>query len=426
MQFHFILYIYALFLSTLISFGIFIYIWRRRIKVGVRPFGFVMALCITSPLSSFLAHLRFTFKILPFKFDIAPTLLSVGCFFFVYGLFRFHPFDILRHSVIESMEDGMLILDKLGRIIDFNSSAEQLFEGLGNLSGQSLDQILESRIFPEKIVCSSRGNYEIVLKHSYYEVRWWTVNNYDGETKGWLIIFRDITKTKEAQKKLLHQQQFAAMMKERERLARELHDSWGQTFGYINLQAQAIRKYLETGQYDLADSYLQKIVITAQEAQVDIRNFIQDSLRSNLIKADLFKTISNMLQEFSNHYCIDAQFVDLRSNQQPRILLPGIKAQILRIVEEALNNIRKHANATRVQISVAEYVEVITINIEDNGIGFSPSEKTNGKQFGLRIMNERAEEAGIGLSIHSAIGQGTQVVIEIPWRNQGFSTTDKL
>ncbi|MGE5583287.1 MAG: histidine kinase N-terminal 7TM domain-containing protein [Bacillota bacterium] len=377
---------------------------------------------LTGLLLPLIANLSFTFKISPFKQDIAPTLFSIGGIFYTLGLFRYKLFDILpagRHLVIESIGDGMIIFDKLNRIVDFNPSAGKIFGVSDKMIGQTAELIFKDYFHLEEILrTSSMGHREIAVMGiegaAYYDARWWPIPDRQGQIIGRLLLFHDITEIKNAQQEILRQQRFTAMLEERGKLARELHDSLGQVFGYINVQAQAVRKFMSAGQLELADDYLQKMIGAAKEAHAEVRGFIQDGMNPVLTEKGLFPTIEDLLKKFGDDYGIETFFYDSRQIRQG-LVDPPAEAQILRIVQEALNNIRKHAEADQVRITIEDAGAGIRLTIADNGKGFAPDQVSGLKSFGLRIMHERAAEAGSRLSVISAPGRGTRVLIEIPY-----------
>ena len=95
---------------------------------------------------------------------------------------------------------------------------------------------------------------------------------------------------------------------------------------------------------------------------------------------------------------------------------PLVEVQLLRILQEALTNVRKHANASCVRISFALEDGWALINVHDDGRGFDPDASSAGMEehIGLRVMRERAEEVGGSLSLQSASGQGTELVVRVP------------
>ncbi|MEE8163333.1 MAG: ATP-binding protein, partial [Anaerolineae bacterium] len=95
------------------------------------------------------------------------------------------------------------------------------------------------------------------------------------------------------------------------------------------------------------------------------------------------------------------------------------EGQLLRIIQEALANVRKHAHARRVKIRFELWDSVVQTTVEDSGRGFQPAEARRGRHFGLDTMRERAESVGGTLLIESKPGAGTKVVVRLPQDEKG-------
>jgi len=95
---------------------------------------------------------------------------------------------------------------------------------------------------------------------------------------------------------------------------------------------------------------------------------------------------------------------------------PLVEVQLLRILQEALTNVRKHANARSVRVTFVSENGFVCVTIHDDGRGFDPDAASAGveEHFGLRVMRERAEEVGGSLSLQSTTGQGTELVVRVP------------
>lgn len=362
---------------------------------------------LTLPL---VVNLSYTFGLSPFNHDVAPIALSVGGVFYAIGLFKFRLFDLVPagyHLVINSMGDGMIILDRLGRIVDLNPAAEAITGVSRDAIGEPAPEVLDSRFVLEQVFETRCGYEEIVAdghgKAGHYEARWWPVVDDRDSLRGRVLLLHDITEAKEAQQEIVRQQRLTAALQEREHLARELHDGVGQVLGYINLQAQAIVRLIDAGSHDAARDYLHTLIAAAKESHVSVREFIQSTMSPILPDAGLFRAIEDLLERFGETYSLRTRFVDSRADLD-RMLSPAAEAQTLRIVQEALNNIRTHAKAQSVLISVADTESGIELVVQDDGRGFDPETVDMGESFGLRIMSERAAEGKtykeIGQALH--------------------------
>jgi two-component system nitrate/nitrite sensor histidine kinase NarX len=200
------------------------------------------------------------------------------------------------------------------------------------------------------------------------------------------------------------------MILERTRLAREIHDGLAQTLGFMKLQAAQVRNALAREDYarvkELLDAYYATLSDAYQEARLAI-----DGLRistSNAALSNWLPVIAGEFQEISG-LCIRVNPVDLHSE-----LPPEVHAQLIRIVQEALSNIRKHAKANQVTINCQELENELVMEIHDDGCGFSPEDVTSPSRHGLQGMRERAELIGAEFQIISQPQQGTTVRVRLP------------
>ncbi len=341
------------------------------------------------------------------------------------ALFAFRIFDpipLARQTVIEQLHDGMLVLDPQGHVVSLNPAAERIsgvplkfaqgkpvVELFPDLIGQA--SFLTGAADPSKPIemsISLRGE-----AHSY-ELDFLPLHDFRRLPVGHLLLLHDVTEQRRSQAQILEQQRALATLKEREHLARELHDSLGQTFAFVNVQGQTIRRLLSRGDIATADEYTQRLVEVAREADVDIRESIL-GLRVALSEQGFFRVLTQFLTQYEKNYGVRT-VLEVPETTQDGVFEPSIEVQLLRILQEALTNVRKHAGADCVRIVFAFENHCASVTVQDNGQGFDPGAwcEDLGKHVGLRVMRERAEEVGGSLSLHSIPGQGTEVVVEVP------------
>jgi signal transduction histidine kinase len=204
--------------------------------------------------------------------------------------------------------------------------------------------------------------------------------------------------------------QSIATLEERSRIAREMHDSLAQLLGFLNLELQTLERYIQRENLKRA---MDEILLARQrvkEAQEDVTENII-SLRTTLAPDDGFvSALRAYTKEFSMHTGLEVELLAVKEDTIP--LSPLAEAQLVRIVQEALANVRKHANAEKVRISLARRNGFLNIRIIDDGIGFKLKPRRD--HFGLQTMRERAEVVGGGLTVSSNPGKGTQVEIWLP------------
>jgi signal transduction histidine kinase len=215
----------------------------------------------------------------------------------------------------------------------------------------------------------------------------------------------------------LHRQlQALAVTEERERIAREMHDSLAQVLGYVNTKAQATEVLLQNGQIEKAAAHLDQLAGAARAAYADVRESIL-GLRASLgADRGFVETLQEYLELWQGQSGVPVALVtDPAEGFAPR-LSPNSEVQLLRIIQEALANVRKHARASGAQVRLSVDGAALTASIEDDGAGFEPDALGHAgmPRFGMATMRERAEAIGGTLTIVSEPGQGTRVVARIP------------
>ena len=211
--------------------------------------------------------------------------------------------------------------------------------------------------------------------------------------------------------KLQAQSEQAAVIEERERLARDLHDSATQSLFSLTLFAAAAREKLRTGQTDIALQHLADIGYTANQTHREMRLLLYQLGRSQLMEEGLVEALNRRLNAVERRSGINVTF-----NPQYFVNLnPEIEQTIYQIANEALNNALKHAGGSSVTVELlGGILHDITLIIKDNGNGFDLCEANKGAGMGLRNMRLRASKMGGELSIRSSIGEGTEIAARIP------------
>lgn len=208
---------------------------------------------------------------------------------------------------------------------------------------------------------------------------------------------------------LYEQARQLAILEERQRLARELHDSVTQSLYGINLYAEAAGGQLAVGQYDRAGHYLTDIQQTAQESLAEMRLLIYELRPPILQKEGLVAALQNRLYSVETRAGLKSS---LRGNLGER-LPPDVEEGLYRIAHEALNNVLKHAHARNVQISLLQDQRNIIMEISDDGLGFEPAAANREGCLGLLTMQQRALVHGWHFALDSRPGKGTRIRVEV-------------
>ena len=203
-----------------------------------------------------------------------------------------------------------------------------------------------------------------------------------------------------------------AVVQERLRIAHEMHDGLAQVLGYVNTKVQAADAYLKRGQSEEARGQLRELAASAREAYTDVREGIVGLRTLPDANQGVAEALRNYLDQWKARTGIP---IELLVEGDVRVR-PAAELQLVRIVQEALTNVRKHARASRASVSLVRNGNRIIATVMDDGAGFDPSAKTRGEfpRFGLSTMRERAESVGGIVTVASTIGSGTVVHLELP------------
>lgn len=203
-----------------------------------------------------------------------------------------------------------------------------------------------------------------------------------------------------------------AVLEERERLARELHDGLAQVLGYVNTQALAIKKLLASGRREEAQQQVAEMEATAKRVYTDVREAV---LGLRATQRGLLPSLRAYLADYAR---IEGTAPHLEVSEAAAALnLPGsVEIQLIRIVQEALTNVRKHADASSVTVRLRLEGDELAIHVEDDGRGFDLDRpvRTGWPHFGLTTMRERAQAVGGSFELVSSPGQGTKVIVRAP------------
>lgn len=213
-----------------------------------------------------------------------------------------------------------------------------------------------------------------------------------------------------------------ALMEERTRLAHELHDSLAQTLASLRFQVRVLDETLRQGQEPAIWYELEKIENNLDEAYAELRELITH-FRAPIGKRGLVPAVEHLVERFRNQAEIS---IYLQKEWNVLQLPATIEVQALRIIQEALNNIRKHSQAHTVRVIMRGDVQGdCEILIEDDGVGMTiepESDRTSGDHLGLSIMQERAQRIGGTVRIESEPGEGTRILLHFRYPEPATGT----
>ena len=208
--------------------------------------------------------------------------------------------------------------------------------------------------------------------------------------------------------RLALKEQQLAVLEERNIMAQGLHDSIAQSLSFLNIQLQLLKQALDKGEQVKVEKRLEFLNLGIQQCYDDVRELL-NNFRFKLTKGSFESVLKSVTDRFKIQCSTDVDF-NYASNGPD--LSPIQQLQLVFIVQEALSNVRKHAQANRVKVEFKNTDEIY-LCIQDDGVGFDINEDKEhvGHHIGLSIMRERAARIGGKINIHSAINQGTTIEV---------------
>ncbi|PYI50908.1 sensor histidine kinase [Paenibacillus flagellatus] len=221
---------------------------------------------------------------------------------------------------------------------------------------------------------------------------------------------------------LAEKAKLTAVVEERQRLARELHDAVSQQLFAISMTATAVGRTLDKD-FDRAKRQIALIEEMSSVAQSEMRALLLHLRPVHLEGKRLSQGLIELLQELQAKVPIEIAW-----DMDEGIRLPkGIEDHLFRIVQEALSNTLRHSKATQMELKLYRPGDSIRLSIRDNGVGFELDEKKHAS-YGLQSMKERINEVGGSIQFVTAPGKGTRIEIRVPilTEEDGGGATDGI
>ena len=200
-----------------------------------------------------------------------------------------------------------------------------------------------------------------------------------------------------------------ATSRERNRLARELHDTMAHTLSGLSVQLEVVRAYLDVDVY-AARSTLDKSLVAAHSGLIETRRAIQAMRASSVEDLGLTQAIKSMSESAATRANLE---LDLSIPQEKMSLSPDVEQCIYRIAQEAITNVMKHARAKKLTVKLEFTDGKVMLTVRDDGIGFAVMKSQETSQLGLKGMHERAQLVGGKLDVISTPGKGAVVQLTI-------------
>jgi ligand-binding sensor domain-containing protein/signal transduction histidine kinase len=248
------------------------------------------------------------------------------------------------------------------------------------------------------------AGFDLYLKPRFYQTYWFYA-------LGILILAMIVWQLYRFRLKRI-ESQFAAVLQERNRIAREIHDNLAQEMLGISVQLEVVARTMPPSA-EVARTHLDRVRILVRHGIAEARRYVWDLRSQALDKNDLPSALSDTARRLTMETGVTAK-VEVSGTFRP--LTPLIEGNLLRIGQEAINNAVRHAEARNILINLRFDARRVQLSVRDDGRGFDYRGSTNGdaKHFGLLGMQERSVQLGGTLAIDSRTGEGTEVLVDVP------------
>ncbi len=206
------------------------------------------------------------------------------------------------------------------------------------------------------------------------------------------------------------------IVQERERISREIHDGLAQALALLNLRVGMAQSLLAAGQVDQVRKELVEASQVIDDANRDVREAITALRLTSPKGADFVPMLREFVLDFGARNNIQTEFSAI-DGAGAVTLAPLVEVQLMRIIQESLTNVRKHARAQQAKVTLDRHRQRLRVTIQDDGQGFDMDAVLcgqNRKNFGMTTMRERAEAIGGRLDILTQLGSGTRVSVMVP------------
>jgi PAS domain S-box-containing protein len=342
-------------------------------------------------------------------------------------------------AIIENAMDAIISVNESGDVVVFNASAELMFGcARANALGRPLATFIPSRFrlnhalqmrqfATEKESPRRMGRARVVVglrsSGEEFPIEASISHASVGSLRLYTVIVRDVTATQQAQRELnsahfdlrrLIEALHKAQDDERKRIARELHDDLQQTLVAIRMEVSVAEEHLRADPTRVAP-VLSSIERLASAAVASTRRIVNDLRPLVLEGVDLISALQVMVSQFSQRTGIICHVEAQEDTDCAALHAPSITAALYRVVQEALNNVFKHAQATEALVHVARALNgELVLRVTDDGRGMSVEDSNKLQSFGLLGMQERVRSVGGKLRIDSQLGKGTTIEVVVP------------
>ncbi len=334
--------------------------------------------------------------------------------------------DQLLRAIVDGSPLPIGVIDGNGKIRIWNPAAQTTFGWTEQEVLDRSDPVIapeddwqEAREYRHRVLAGESISGEEIIRRkkdgSPVELETWAAPLRDagGEISGAIFMFADLSSRKRAEEALFQQNRESAVLGERNRMAREIHDTLAQGFTGIVLQLEAGEQAMETNPSEVA-GHLERAKNLARESLQEARRTVWDLLPRALEGVSLEEALREEINRFPVEIHEKASFKSMGAS---RDLSSDVRTALLRLCQESLTNIRKHSGATEVTVTLTYNPHSVALEVTDNGGGFDVNESDGGGEdggFGLIGMEQRVRALGGELTVTSHLGQGAKVAVKIP------------
>jgi PAS domain S-box-containing protein len=375
-----------------------------------------------------------------FQADVSVSAISVGGMQYAISFFRditqrLKDEERLRSSearyraLVESSPDAVVMCDLEGRITFASPQAAKRHgvKDASDLIGQTaMDLVVEQDREPMQL--NIRRLFECGLRRNdqytglrmdgttfFGELSASVIKGISGEAESFMAVYRDITERKEAQDALQKEQDalrriLQAGDRDRELITYEIHDGVAQQLLGALMHFEAVSQ-LDSGVAKKARSSFGAGLTALREASAEARSLMNRTRTPVLERFGVRMAIADFIDQFSERP--NAQEITYRCEAQFGRLEPVLENTIFRVAQEAITNACIHSKSEMIRVSLIQQDEDVTVEVQDNGIGFDTANVKEGR-FGLNGIRERTRLVGKDLQIESTPGMGTQIRATFP------------
>ncbi|MDQ2087629.1 histidine kinase N-terminal 7TM domain-containing protein [Herbivorax sp. ANBcel31] len=372
--------------------------------------------------------------------DLTPLAFSLCLLLFIFATYKYNFINIVPEafrSIVKNMSESIVVLDSLNRIVIYNDSFEKNFKNIFNLkSSTQISAFIEglkiyadndSESFTNALMNKKTFSFNGKIKISHSTTKYFLVNinpvkDIGKHIVGRVISFTDVTydtilleeisiKNKELLNLNLQLEAFAhtteelAIANERNRFAKDMHDSLGHSFSAL-LTLMKVSKIMYKKDFDEGESNLDEAIKVASEGVKELRRSIKGLMPSKFENDNLTSSLKSLTLSF-NTPNLNINFVSKGTEPKINSL---VSIALFRCCQESLTNALKHSNADFINVTLIFNVNNIILKVKDNGSG---CEKIN-KGFGLIAIEQRINELKGNLIIKSSKNKGFLILIKIP------------